>query len=125
MCSWGFGELAPVGNSTDSLTYLPTTSQASIIDSLGEQALVAMIKSSYIVGQPAMVGTTNGAARSSQDCIKDSNNTIDCTIGNGTLQYSTAMAAFYLEDGLVSYMNSWRGNTSVDDHKTNINYGET
>ena len=125
MCSWGFGELAPVGNSTDSLTYLPTTGQASIIDSLGEQAANSMIQNLYVVGQPAMVGSTSGAARSNQACIKNPSDTADCIIAAETLQYSSSMAAFYLEDGLVSYMNSWRGNTSVPYHKTNINYGET
>ena len=36
VCTWGFGELAPPGDSTTSLDYTLTTSQADLVDTLGE-----------------------------------------------------------------------------------------
>ena len=84
-----------------------------------------MIDSSSSYGQPAIIGSTSGAAVSNRLCLSNSKDTANCNVAKGTLQYSTAMSGFYLKEGLVSYMNTWRGSTSTKQHKTNINYGET
>jgi hypothetical protein len=37
-CTWGYGELAPPGDSTNPDDYMLTTEEASIVDTLGEQS---------------------------------------------------------------------------------------
>jgi hypothetical protein len=41
-CTWGYGELAPVSDSTDPMDYLPSDSENRMIDSLGGKTFEIM-----------------------------------------------------------------------------------
>lgn len=116
MCTWGFGELAPPGNSTSSLDYTTSTSQSSVIDTLGTQTTITLWYNMTQNATTQMLGSTQGAARANAKCEANSTAS-ECRLVNMTLQYSTAMASFSLEDGFVSFINSWRGIESKFYHK--------
>ena len=69
-CTWGFGELAPVGTSTNPDDYVPSAANCDLIDTLGQQTLTALVTNIYkpTGGQCNLVGSTKGAVRSKSDC---------------------------------------------------------
>ena len=123
LCTWGWGELAPLGTSTDPYDYWVDEETGASIDAGGESATInldAFSISHHTDGQVNFVGSTGGDARLQHDCSG-----IKCEIGKQKLMYSTAMASFKVNEKFNQFMIDWR---TLDDgchHYHNITWGES
>lgn len=63
-CTWGYGELAPVGESEDRMDYLFSDANQVIVSNLGTEAYILLATSIGNDDGCKMVGFTQGAAQS-------------------------------------------------------------
>jgi hypothetical protein len=124
MCTWGISELPPEGLSSNPLDYYLTADETQNIDSYAAVSITGLADNETSdVGHAKMFGYTEGAVRAHYECGQD-NTSPKCAYVDQTLQYTSAMAAFLIDDTLVDYIEDWHMTPGYPYHENPIGYGE-